>query len=94
MCGPSSYIARNLHCDGLWPIHKQPFEGTYLKDKVIEQSIMNQPTFPFKNALQNLLEDSLNKTDTCNWWWVQNKGKKLITHSIIWNNYSLVVKAL
>ena len=90
MCVPSSYKARDLHCDGLWPIHKQPFEGTYLKDKVIEQSIMNQLTFPFKNALQNLLEDSLNKTDTCNWWWVQNKGK----NSIMWNNYSLVVKAL
>ena len=56
MCVPSSYKARDLHCDGLWPIHKQPFEGTFLKEKVIEQSIMNQPTFSFKNAFQNLLK--------------------------------------
>ena len=35
---------------------KQPFEGTFLKDKVIEQSIMNQLIFSFTNALQNLLE--------------------------------------
>ena len=56
MCVPSSYKPRDLHCDGLWPIHKQRFEGTYLRDKVIEQSIMNQLTFSFTNALQNLLE--------------------------------------
>ena len=37
-------------------MHKQPFEGTFVKDKVIEQSIMNQLTFSFKSALQNLLE--------------------------------------
>ena len=93
MCLPSSCKARDLHCDGLWPIHKQPFDGTFLKDIVIEQSILNQLSFLFKNALQNLLEileDSENNADTCNWWWVQNQGKKLITHSIMWNDYSLV----
>jgi len=56
MCVPSSYKAHDLKCDGLWPIHKQPFEETFLKDKVIEQSIMNKLTFLLKNAFQNLLK--------------------------------------